>query len=187
MLPWLLAPLFGAFYGVAELIPRYQDAPGRALRTWSAAIYIAINAVASLAALALFRTLDFKLGLPAGSRRDVGQVLLAGFAAMAVFRSAFFIARVGDENVLVGPLTVVQAGLDASDRGVDRHRALSRSDDVVDAMEGVSFRQAFVDLPQLAFNLMQNVGELKKKRLADAATQMEASDFDDKTKVYVLG
>ena len=187
MLSWLLAPLFGAAYGVAELIPRYRDAPMLALRTWPATVYVGINAIASLAALAVLRTLDVNLGLPDGAARDLSQVMVAGFSAMAVFRSSLFIARVGTEDVPIGPMTVLQAGLDASDRGVDRRRARARATDVREAMADLSFQQAFVELPPLAFNLMQNVTALEKMQLAEAAMELDSSDFDERTKTYVLG
>lgn len=187
MLIWLLAPLFGATYGVAELIPRYRDAPTRALCTWPAAIYAGINAVAALGALVVVKTLKVEFGLPEGGGRDLGQVLLAGFGAMAFFRSSLFIARVGSDNIALGPVTVLQAGLDASDRGVDRHRARARAKEVRQAMANVTFAQAAVELPPLAFNLMQNVTEIEKSRLVDAVEEIGASDLNERAKTYVLG
>lgn len=187
MLSWLVAPLFGAVYGIAELMPRYRDAPILALRTWPAAVYVGLNAAASLAALAVIRTLEVNLTLPEGPARDLSQVVVAGFGAMAVFRSSLFIARIGTEDVAIGPMTVLQAGLEASDRGVDRRRARARAADVREAMADLSFEQAVVELPPLAFNLMQNVTELEKVQLAEAAAELDASDFDERTKTYVLG
>jgi hypothetical protein len=182
-----LAPLFGALYGTAELVPRYRDAPLRALATWSAFVYLCINAAASLGALVLIRAFDWSFGLEHGPALNLVRVLVAGFGAMALFRSSLFITKIGNDDVAVGPVTVLQAGLSACDRGVDRKRAMARARDVRAVMADVTLDQAIVELPQLAFNLMQNVTDVEKAQLAVEAAEIASSDFRERTKVYVLG
>lgn len=187
MLVWLLAPVFGALYGMAELMPRYRDAPLRALSSWSGAIYIVTNAAASLGALAVVRALQLDLGFEDRASRDVAQVLVAGFGAMAAFRSSVFIARVGDSDVPIGPITVLRAVLDMSDRGVDRKRAADRALDIAAVMKGVTLDQAVFDLPQLAFGLMQNVADDEQVQAAAAAQKILRSDLKEQTKIHLLG
>jgi hypothetical protein len=52
-LDWIAVAALGALVGASEWIARYRDAPDRALRTWPAAFYIAINLAASVGALGL--------------------------------------------------------------------------------------------------------------------------------------
>lgn len=184
---WLLAALFGAVYGLAELTPRYRDAPVQALRSAAASLYVGINAIASLAALWIVRVMSIDFGLPEGTGREVSQVLLAGFAAMSIFRSSLLIRRVGDEDVAAGPLRALEAVLEASDRGVDRQRARSRASEVRDVMDGVSLEQARSELPVLVFNLMQNVTRQERIQLAAEVGEIKESDLSDQTQVYAIG
>jgi hypothetical protein len=184
---WVLVATFGALFGAGELVPRYRDAPMWILGTGSAWLYLGINGAASVAALALIRALGWDFSLADGTAQNLVQILIAGFGAMGLFRSSIFVAHVGDEDVPVGPITVLRAGLNAADRGVDRKRAKVRAKVVEEAMQGVTLQQAVVELPQIAFNLMQNVTSIEKARLADAAADVTGSDFDERTKVYVLG
>jgi serine/threonine protein kinase len=92
---YVIVAAIGALVGVGELVARYRDAPVRALRNWSAGLYIALNAVAALAALFLFIKFDWKLGLKPGPKLTATRVIIAGFGAMAFLRSAIFIVRVG--------------------------------------------------------------------------------------------
>lgn len=187
MLAWALAPVFGALYGIAELAPRYRDAPLRAICTRPGALYVLVNSAGSVGALAVVRALDLDLGLASGSGRDVMQTLVAGFGAMAVFRSSIFIARIGDSDVAIGPVAVLQTLLGVLDRGIDRTRAQVRAVEIRSLMADVSIEQATFDLPQLAFGLMQNVPQPEQVRAAAAAEKILNSDCDVQTKIYMLG
>ena len=52
-LDWPAVALLGGIVGASELISRYKDDPGAAIKSWPAIFYIAINAAASVAALGL--------------------------------------------------------------------------------------------------------------------------------------
>ena len=52
---YLIVAGFGALVGIGELVSRYRDAPGRALIAGSAALYVAINALAAAGALGLIQ------------------------------------------------------------------------------------------------------------------------------------
>jgi hypothetical protein len=47
-LDWAAAALLGGAVGASELISRYKDHPGAAIKTWPAVFYIAINGIASV-------------------------------------------------------------------------------------------------------------------------------------------
>ena len=89
---WLWTFAIGALVGSAELISRYRDNPGAALRSRPGLLFIALNGLAAIMALFLVR--HFKLaGVdPAKPDQDlVMQALLAGTGAMVVIRSKLFL------------------------------------------------------------------------------------------------
>ncbi len=133
---------------MAELAARYRDKPQAPFATIPGWIYVLTNAVAAIAALWLMRevagpdwlgTTDFP--------EPVAQVFVAGFGAMAFFRSAFFTVQIDGNNVAIGPAAILQVILDAADRACDRQRALPRSTAVRLIMKGVSFSRAKEALP----------------------------------------
>ena len=122
---YVLVGALGAAVAIGELVSHYRDAPMRALATFPALLYIGINAGASLGALALIRAFDWKFGMNGtSSDADVRwtQTLVAGFGALAFFRSSLFIANIGGQDIGIGPSAFLQSVLDAADRGVDRAR-----------------------------------------------------------------
>lgn len=180
--------LIGALIGLAELMARYRDAPFRAVRAPAAWFYVGLNAVACIAALALTKALDWRFGIePGGDQLDWVRALVAGFGAMAVFRSSFFVVRVGEQDVAVGPSGFLQVVLDAADRAVDRRRASDRVGEVSDAMRDVSFERAAEALPTYCLALMQNASEEEKVALANQVRLLRESRMEDRAKSLALG
>src|SRR3982750_2744912 len=135
---YLIVVAIGASVGIGELVARYRDDPTRALGSFPALIYVVLNAAAAAGALALVQAFGWKFGAADGSSElRWTRVLVAGFGAMALFRSSLFTARVGNQDVGVGPSTFLQVVLTAADRAVDRRRARARARDVSQAMKGV--------------------------------------------------
>jgi hypothetical protein len=183
---FIVAVLIGALVGTGEIVSRYRDAPERALWTMSALLYILINAAASC--VALYVIWRFKVAVTADSLRTIiTQTLMAGFGAMAFFRTSLFIVRVGDQDVAIGPVAFLQVVLSATDRAVDRVRAEARAVSVTDCMEGVSFDRAWTALPSFCFALMQNVPSDEQQGVGDAVTALKGSAIDNETKVKNLG
>jgi len=79
-----------------------QFAPDCSVR--AAAVYLAINALASFAAFALTRLFGWDFGFSGSPQaRDWVQCLVAGFGAMVLFRSSLFTVRAGDREIGFGP------------------------------------------------------------------------------------
>ncbi len=179
--------LFGALVGTTELVSRYRDKPTAPLGTWPGLIYIVTNAGASAGALWLLQrqgvTFDFGGTLPP----EFGQVLLAGFGTMFLFRSSLFTVRVGDSDVSIGPAAVLQIILNAADRACDRLRAGPRSARVYQIMRGVSFDRAKQALPLHCFALMQNVSTAEQTQLMQTIDALAAKSMTDEVKSYNLG
>src|SRR5262249_11992187 len=100
ILDYAVVAMLGALVGGAELVSRYRDAPARAVFNLPAAIYIALNVVASLAALIIIRIYGWTFGISSGAAAvRWGQVGCAGTAAMALFRTSLFTVHAGDRDI----------------------------------------------------------------------------------------
>lgn len=179
----LLACLLGGAVGGIELVGRYRDAPARALRTAPGGSYVAINAVASIAAFLMAESLTW----PAGITSPVAKVLLSGLGAMAIFRTAFFTVRSGDQDVGIGPSALLQILLQAVDRAVDRGRAAPRAESVVRIMSNVDFEKAKEGLPAFCMALMQNASAEEQQSLARQIDALASSGMPPAIKSYLLG
>jgi hypothetical protein len=198
-----LAFLIGAAIGTGELISRYRDEPFEAILKKPSFLYIAVNAVASALAFLLIKTFDWKFGLPVPQDSTAAQqtgldtirVLVAGFGAMALFRSALFLAKVGDRDVSVGPFVILQTVLNAADGQVDRQAAVTRAAEVKQIMEPVDADKAKGILPEFCFHLLHgsvtsdDFTAMKSK--IDEFFKKEGNTFPiggvEHSKAYVLG
>jgi hypothetical protein len=181
--------LFGAMVGSCELIGRYRDAPMEALRNIAAFIYIAVNIVAAIAAYALIVRFGWTFGATP-PQVPLVQAGVAGFSAMAFFRSSLFNVRVGDTDVAVGPAILFQILTFATDRAVDRKRGATRSTLIGGIMAGVSFNLARDILPNFCFELMQNVPLEERQNLilkTGALASLPPSGMTDSVKAMQLG
>jgi hypothetical protein len=184
---WLGVAALGAAVGLAELVTRYRDQPSALLSSISFWIYLLMNASASIAALALINVFGWDFGIDEEAARTATQVLVAGLAAMTLFRSSLFNLRIGAEDVAIGPNAVLTSLLSVVDRAVDRRRAADRSKSIVDTMGGVSFGKAKIALPAYCLQLMQNVPLDEQQKLRTAVEALGLSDMDDELKSLNLG
>jgi hypothetical protein len=180
--------LIGVLVGGGELVSHYRDEPFRALRSTPAAAYLVINGGASLFALVALRTFGW---VPSGASTDealrLTQILAAGFGAMAIFRSALFVVRVGNDDVGVGPIAFLTVILKAVDRGVDRKRASDREKSVVDIMQGLAYDNVKTSLPAFAAQLMQNLSLQDVAELGKAVQETADPKLPENTRTLNLG
>lgn len=188
LLAYSAVSLLGALCGIGELVARYRDEPARALRRPPAMLYIAVNGLAAAGALAAMILFDWRVveGLREPALSAV-RVLTAGTASMALFRSSFFTLRVGDQDVGVGPSCFLQAILAATDRAVDRARAVERAAAVGRLLTGVPFTEIKTALPALSLALMQNLPESEQRLLAEEIRELESADLTDGARSHLLG
>jgi len=178
---WFIVAALGGIVGTSELVSRYRDAPGTALRSAPAIFYIALNVTASVAALVIVH--HYKTEFPS----RLTQVLLAGVGAMAFFRTSLFVVRAGDRDVAIGPSGFLQIFLSAADRAVDRLRATVRSDSVGTIMKDVDYARAVLALPPYCLALMQNVAPEDQEELFRALKALDQSAADGPVKARLLG
>lgn len=178
----------GALVGSGELVSRYRDAPAGALRSAAALFYIALNIAASVVALALIRTFDWKFGVTStGATLLWTQVGIAGTGAMALFRTSLFTVHAGDRDIGIGPSSFLQIFREAADRAVDRLRARARGEAVSKLMEGIAYDKAAHGLAPYCLALMQNVPDEEQVALTKALALLNGTDYDPTIKVRILG
>jgi hypothetical protein len=163
---YLVAGALGGLVGVGELLTRYRDDSVQTMAAPGAWLYVLLNAGASAGALYLFRVFDWDLGQPPGDKRDAMQVLVASFSALAFFRSALFIVKIGDEDIPAGPSLLLTNLLGVADRSVDRRQAERRNRDVARVMQGIDFEKAASALPLLSLAASATTTDEESKKLA---------------------
>jgi len=182
--PFFWVAVFGLLVGATELIQRYREEPLSALRTPSAITYLLVNALASILAYYLIDKL-FAAAIP----DPVARVITAGVGGMAFLRSAVLKARVGEQDIAVGPAAMIDALLFAADRDADRRMALDRIEFATPLMQSISFELAYVPMKSLALGSMQNLSapevELITQRLDRLADSGDIPE-DDKAVLLAL-
>jgi hypothetical protein len=187
MVDFIIVGGLGVLVGASEIVARYRDAPWHAIGNFAAVAYLAVNAAAAATALYMIRS----FGLTFGSHTDAGtrtlQILVAGFGAIAFLRTSFFVLRVGGRDIGIGPVTLLQVLLFATDREVDRQRAVRRAKEVVGAMRGLSYRQAHQALPEYCLTLMQNVTPDEAADVRQRVKEIDEVAMEDALKANALG
>lgn len=181
-----VAALMGASVGVAELLSRYRDAPSFVLLSGPGIIYVTINAGASLGAMGLILAFGWRFGTT-GAPSDATQVLTAGFGAMALFRSSLLTIKAGDDDVGIGPSSVLSIIMAAADSAADRLGAADRAGRVHDIMSDVSYERAAEALPTVSVALMQNLGASDIAALNIDLGDLKGKALPDETKAFLLG
>jgi hypothetical protein len=123
---WFCAAALGGGVGLTELVTRYRDKPSGLVRTLGFWVYVLLNAGASMAALGFILVFGWTFGQDSTPARTMIQVLVAGLAAMALFRSSLFNLKIGSEEVSIGPSALLASLLVVVDRGIDRRRDRKR-------------------------------------------------------------
>jgi hypothetical protein len=101
---------------------------------------------------------------------------------MAALRSSLFSFRAGDQDVALGPSTVLRVVLDAADREVDRQRATARAVTVDRIMRGVVFDKAQLALPTYCLAILQNLPQEDQDQLARQSTALKDAPMDERAK-----
>lgn len=188
LLPYLAAFMIGSLVGATELIGRYRDEPFRATGSRPGLGYMTVNGVASVIVLAAAVAFGWNFGGAANTpQAEVVRVVVAGLSAMAILRTSLFSVRVGDTEVGIGPVAILQVLLVAIDAGVDRVRAEHRSTATGRIMSGLQFDIVSEALPAYALALMQNLSPADQVRLGKQVGELVGSKMDDRLKVLILG
>jgi hypothetical protein len=188
LLAYLICGLVGVTVGAAELLGRYRDHPAALASCLSGWIYVLLNGAASLAFLYLANSYHWTFGIKGSSDSLLSHVLVASFGAMALLRTSLFNLKVDNEVVPIGPSVILVALLNVADRGVDRARAIKRSECASTIMRPISFVRAQAALPTFCLTLLQNPNVIEQQKLRDAVQALhENADMADVLKSMSLG
>jgi hypothetical protein len=179
--------VLGALVGAGELVSRFRDEPTRAIASVPGGLYMAVNGLASAAALVALWVFGWDPVPDSPDQTRLLQIFAAGFGAMAVFRSALFTVRIGSTDVGVGPVAFLQIMLAAIDRAVDRKRARERAERVLAIMDGLRFADLFLSLPAFAFALLQNLSSEEKAAITEQVSKLRDAQMPEEAKVLNLG
>lgn len=189
LIAYLTTVALGGTIGAIELATRYRDQPGKLVTLPSAWLYVLVNAGASAAALLLAHTFKWDFGVSSNARELITvQVLVCSFGAMAVFRSAIAVVKIGDQYAAIGPDAILSSFLAIADRAVDRIQGSRRSTQIALIMQDVSFEKAKKTLPTFCLALLRNVPSAEQLELGNAIDALAAdSDMSDAVKSWTLG
>lgn len=183
---WVLAFVVGLGTSLVELLSRYRDEPIKVIATSQFAwVYLLLNGLLALGAHALLLDSDFaEIETPV---RRAGLAVASGLSAAVILRSRVFTARLGDEQVSIGPGYVVDQLLSIIDAQIDRRRALQRVQIVVDLMKGKDFDGSRIHSSTMITGSRQNLSLQDQKDLANQIREVVDRKIPDQEKAYALG
>jgi hypothetical protein len=193
VIDFLAVLAIGALVGCVEVLSRYKDAPFKVALSRPGLIYIGINGLVALLALLAVRLFGWTFTDNPNYSVEIirwTQVFVSGLAAMTLFRSSLFNFHLADQDISIGPNAILQILLVAVDKEVDRLRGKERARIVEEAMDGIAFTEAVLNLPTVAIALMQNLSREDQDEIlgsVKALNSEEAKDMPERTKTISLG
>jgi hypothetical protein len=183
---WVLAFAVGLGTSLVELLSRYRDEPIKVIATSHFAwVYLLLNGF--LAIFAHLALLDAGFGEGASQIGRAGLATASGLGAAVILRSRVFTARLGDEQVSIGPGYVVDQLLNIIDAQIDRRRALQRVRIVVDVMKAKDFDGSRIHSSTMITGSRQNLSLQDQKELASLIREVDDRTIPDQEKAYALG
>ena len=186
---WAFATfLFGLLVGLSEILSRYRDEPVLAASTAFGLAYLVLNGVLSLSAFAVLRRYPTQI-FPAFEKDLFLTSVVAGFGAMAVFRSKFFTFRSADgKDFPIGPAIVLDTVLKTIDSKIDRNRATERQAQVFNSMVGLHDFTNVANYIDASLSSFQNLSQEDKTQIKGVIDDYRAlHDWPDTLKSLGLG
>ncbi len=115
--------------------------------------------------------------------------LTAGFGAMAVLRSKFFIFRSDDgKEYPIGPSIVIETFLRVLDRKIDRLRASKRQQRVFEKMKDITNFKSAADYLEASLLSFQNLSDEDKKEIRGVLQQYRTmTDWPETLRTMAVG
>jgi hypothetical protein len=183
---WALAFFIGMGTSLIELLSRYRDEPIKVIATSQFAwVYLLLNGLMGIGAHAVLLDSGFTTIDTATSRASLA--VGSGVSAALILRSRVFTARLGDEQVSIGPGYIVDQLLGIIDAQIDRRRALQRVSIVVGVMDGKDFDGSRIHAATMITGSRQNLSLQDQKDLANQIREVVDRKIPDQEKSYALG
>jgi hypothetical protein len=186
---WAFASfLFGITVGLSEILSRYRDEPVLSATTSFGVAYLILNGLISLVAFAVVRKYPTQI-FPALEKDLFLTAVVAGFGAMAVFRSKFFTFRSADgKDFPIGPAIVLDTVLRTIDAKIDRRRATERQAQVFDSMIGLHDFENVAKYIEASLSSFQNLSPDDKTEIKTVIDQYrDLKEWPDTLKSLGLG
>jgi hypothetical protein len=183
---WALAFLVGMGTSLIELLSRYRDEPIKVIATSQFAwVYLLLNGLMAIGAHAVLLDSGFTTIETPTSRATLA--VGSGVSAALILRSRVFTARLGDEQVSIGPGYIVDQLLGIIDAQIDRRRALQRVSIVVGVMDGKEFDGSRIHAATMITGSRQNLSLQAQQDLANQIREVVDRKIPDQEKSYALG
>src|SRR5882672_875814 len=128
--------LLGFVTAFTEILGKFRDEPLKVLKTGQCLIYHIFNGIIAMLALYILQVFNLAPSLET-EEGQVKAVVFAGLGAMVIMRSKLFTAKIGDEDVAIGPEQVIKVFFNFMDKGIDRIRAQARIELVAKTMKNL--------------------------------------------------
>lgn len=181
-----VAIVIGALTAIAELLPRYQDEPFRAVLCVPGILYIAFNSVVSVIA---FLTLLFTAGtgVATDSLDQFKYALLGGLGGVVLLRTTIVSPKGEGGSAQIGPGNVIIAFQSSIDRQIDRLRARKRARLVKASMANMDFDKAKLYILTMITGSMQNLSSPEQEELGKRVGEIDVGKTSNREKAYALG
>ena len=183
----LLALVLAGGVAAVEIMSRYRDEPFEIIQRsrWSR-FYLVVNAILGVLAFLVLLTSGAVTKESAGTYWTAA--LTAGLGAATIVRARVFSAKVGGQEVAIGPGFVIDQLLSVLDREIDRKQAEERVRKVRSVMGEVSFALVVSHVVNMISNSRQNLSSEETKELAGRIGEItNDTELDDSEKSLALG
>ena len=180
-----IAATMAAVAAAAELVGRFRDAPGRALKTVPGFAYVMLNGLVAAVLVFGLRRAD----PPSSNFAIMEQVLLACFVTRILARLRITGMKGADGSITeTGPGQFSERMLAAISRDLAREKANMRLRVVSEQMVGMDYQIAYGFVVSEMMSAMQELTDAEKKDIAEALQVIDSrKDLDDDTRLDMLG
>lgn len=175
----------GCFYGLSELIARYNDSK-YIFRVLHSYIYVLFNGIISVVAFFLikhFKSQDINLI----NTVEISNLIIAGLGGMMILRSSFFSIKYKNSKIDIGFGTIVQIFLDLIEKKMKNNAASIKIKEIHEIMKGVSFDDAKYELSTICINSIDNFSSDDNEILIKKIEQISSLNISNTNKVIQLG
>src|SRR5262245_47385217 len=161
----VVTALLAVLAAAAELVGRFKEAPGRAVRSRPGVAFLFLNGFLAALVLLGIRYMD----TPQSTFALVAHVLLAGYVSRTLVRMKITGPKGADGTITeTGPGQFFEKLLVAIQRDIDRDRANLRLRNVSEQLVGVDYQSAFGFFVSELMASMQDLSDEDKDDIGEA-------------------
>lgn len=182
--PYALATLIGAGVGLSELLSRYSWTIRNICSSAAGWAYLAINGAAALLAYLFAVDWGFDKGLT--GKPEGWRVLAVSLLAMVFLRSSLATIRIGDREVGVGLVSLVEVFLRRAEKVLDQGVSRDRWTNVGARTSELTYDATRAYFVTVAESLLRSLNDTERDSWHRELTKIDESDVDADTKMRLL-